>query len=966
MTKRRYTLQLHIAGIFFIIVSILSVFLIVMSYQNSKALNEQLAQDRTEQSAERVKLAFQKLVAPVTTALDALAVSEYGQRFHASNDQGWLGTVDAIMKRNPDVLSIYLGHPDENSAFIRSTSAAFMRKQFETPDNSHIMVDINDASGTQLRTYYDSRLKFISRDVNSIKYRPTTRPWFKVAPRDGSIYITDPYFYFFIQRMGITLSRQLPDNSGVIAADITLASLSNFLTDLSDSDDTQLLLLDDNRNIIAHNGFLSNATGDSQNELSNALELSPLNQLYVASELNEITTNVESLDQTWMLNLVRIPFTEERGLWLAKAIPEQQLIGSALDAKNNQIIISALVLLLGTLMVLGASARIAKPLKAIGKETQKIKNLDFANITLPTSPIAEVTALSESIGVMADTISGFLETLHRVSNSSNFDELLKDIVSHCHQASGADYVLMWTTSSENNDSQLSLTASYPEHANKATINVSKLLAESPQMVSALSRQKFFSFTPSSTDIQRGLLPVDLKRAWVLPLNNRDNENVGYVFLGFNQHTPDHQEEKIHFITQFLGFASLIKENWDQVAAQKHLFKSFVELMASAIDTKSPYTGGHCQRVPELTFMLADAVSKDTEHFPDFSLNEHNQEALYFAAWLHDCGKVTTPEYVVDKATKLETIYNRIHEVRTRFEVLKRDAEISYWKQRVGGKEVEALDAWLSNEQKTLDDDFAFIAKCNLGGEFMDTKNITRLEEIASRTWYRTIDDVQGLSWEEEDRRKQRGDIALPSKESVLSDSVDHEIPWLPQQLETFKDWEFKLAVPKLQYNRGELYNLSIQRGTLNDEERFIINDHIIQTIKMLRKLPYPKHLAHVPDIAGGHHEKLDGKGYPYGLDETNLSVDARIMAIADIFEALTASDRPYKKAKTLSEALKILAFMAKDKHVDAKLFRLFIEQKIYLQYAESFLPDSQQDTVDEQALLAMIAPKKATSSAEVS
>ncbi|MEZ8141734.1 HD domain-containing phosphohydrolase [Enterovibrio sp. FF113] len=964
MIERRYTLQIHIAGIFFVVVSILSILLIVLSYQNSKALNHQLATERTEQNVEQVKLSFQRLIAPVTTSLDALAVSGYGQDPSSSTNTTWLATINAIMAKNPDVLSIYLGYPDEQSAFVRSTSAAFMRQQFSTPVNSHIMVDINTANGHQERTYYDANLSYIGSDVNKIDYLPTTRPWYQVAPSDGGIHITDPYFYFFIQRMGITLSRQLPDNLGVIAADITLASLSNFLATLTDSPDTQLLLLDENKNIIAHNGFLSHADAASPNERLSSMARSPLNQLYAASELTELTRNVEHIDQTWMLSLVHIKFAGGKGLWLAKAIPEQQLIGSALNARNNQVAISALVLLLGTLMVLWASAQIAKPLQLLGKETQKIRNLDFSNISLPTSSIAEVKTLSESIGVMADTISGFLDTLHRVSNSSNFDSLLNDIVSHCHHASGADYVLMWTTSSEDSNA-LSLTACYPQNADDNTIDIGMLIAESPEISNALECQQFFSFTPSSTDIQRGFFPADLKRAWILPLNNRENESVGYVLVGFNRNVPDHQEEKIHFITQFLGFASLIKENWDRVAAQKLLFKSFVELMASAIDTKSPYTGGHCQRVPELTFMLANAASNDTKDFPDFTLDEQSQEALYFAAWLHDCGKVTTPEYVVDKATKLETIYNRIHEIRTRFEVLKRDAEIRYWKKRIEGENVADLDRWLSEEHKALDADFAFIAKHNLGSEFMDNQNITRLEEIASRTWYRTIDDMQGLSWEEEDRRQPRQEQTLPCKEHVITNKLDHQIPWLSQQLETFKNWEFKLPIPELQYNRGELHNLSIQRGTLTNEERFIINDHIIQTIKMLRKLPYPSHLQRVPEIAGGHHEKLDGKGYPYGLDETNLSVDARIMAIADIFEALTASDRPYKKAKTLSEAMKILAFMAKDKHIDPKLFRLFIEQKVYLRYAESFLPQSQQDTVDEQALLAMITPKEKAEPAAV-
>ncbi|EOD77994.1 hypothetical protein D515_03311 [Grimontia indica] len=957
MARRRYTLQIHIAGIFFIVVSLLSVLLIVLSYQNSKELNQQLAIERTSQNAERIKLSFQNLTSPVITAMDALAASDFGHSLYASYDTEWLSSMNAIMERNPEVVAVYVGYPNESSAFIRSTKADFMKEQFSAPENSHIMVDINNKTGNQIRTYYDDTLKHIRADTDRIKYKPTARPWYKAAPDDGSIYVTDPYFYMFIQRMGITLTRQFKDINGVLAVDITLDSLNKFLYSLVDTEETQLMLLDDNKSVFAHTGFLpESSSGVNQRMYLEAMSASPFNHLFKTSDWYESNKTILHQGENWSLNLVRISFGGERGLWLAKAVPERLLIQSAIEARNNQITISIFGLLIGTVMVLWASKRIANPLKLLVEETQKIRRLDFSSVSTPSSKIVEVRELSESVHMMSETIQNFLQTLHRVSNSSNFDSLMADIALHCQQTSGAEYVMLWTNSAEDRE-KLTLTAQYPHQTEGKQVDLQKLLADSPQMKKALQGQHFFSFKPCSTDIERRLLPQSLKHAWLVPLYNREKECVGYVFMGFDACPGNDQNDKLQFIRQFLGFASLIKENWDRVAAQKQLFKSFIEMMASAIDTKSPYTGGHCQRVPELTFMLAEAASNDEKRFPEFSLNDQSREALYFAAWLHDCGKVTTPEFVVDKATKLETIYNRIHEVRTRFEVLKRDAEITYWQKRLEGEKVEELDAWLTEEHETLDQEFAFVAKCNVGGEFMDASNIEKLEKIAQRTWMRTIDDVQGLSWEEEARRSARGSFLLPCKEQVLSDTVDQMIPWLPQQLKTFENWEFKLPVPPLQYNRGELYNLSIQRGTLTDEERFIINDHIIQTINMLRKLPYPKHLKRVPEIAGGHHEKLDGKGYPYGLDESSLSVDARIMAVADIFEALTASDRPYKKAKTLSEALKILAFMAKDKHVDEQLFRLFIEEKIYLRYAEQFLPKEQHDEVNEDALLAIITPK---------
>ena len=145
---------------------------------------------------------------------------------------------------------------------------------------------------------------------------------------------------------------------------------------------------------------------------------------------------------------------------------------------------------------------------------------------------------------------------------------------------------------------------------------------------------------------------------------------------------------------------------------------------------------------------------------------------------------------------------------------------------------------------------------------------------------------------------------------------------------------------------GEVYNLCIGRGTLTAEERFKINDHMVQTIIMLEQLPFPKHLKRVPEYAGGHHETMIGTGYPRRLTKADMSIPARAMAIADIFEALTAADRPYKKAKTLSESLRIMSFMKKDEHIDPDLFALFLETGVFSEYAEQYLLPEQIDEVD--------------------
>ena len=440
----------------------------------------------------------------------------------------------------------------------------------------------------------------------------------------------------------------------------------------------------------------------------------------------------------------------------------------------------------------------------------------------------------------------------------------------------------------------------------------------------------------------------------VPLKNSQAEIIGVLQLlnaidiETNEVIPFSSEIQ-PLIEALASQAAVALDNQQLLEGQKLLLDSFIELIASAIDAKSPYTGGHCQRVPELTKMLAKAaVESDEEPFADFELTEDEWYELHIGAWLHDCGKVTTPEYVVDKSTKLETIYDRIHEIRNRFEIVKRDAVIDYLKAIIDGGDPEELRAGLEERLAKLDDDYDFIAESNLGGEFMAPERVERVKEIAAITWTRTLDDRIGISFEEKKRKDRTPPPQLPIVENLLSDRDDHIIyrekdNWTPDKTEPFG---FQLDVPQHQYNMGEVYNLCIGRGTLTEEERFKINEHIVQTIIMLEQLPFPKHLKRVPEYAGGHHEKMDGTGYPRKLNKGDMSLPARIMAIADIFEALTAADRPYKPPKTLSASIKIMSFMKKDAHIDDELFELFLKSGIYKEYAERFLDPSQIDEVD--------------------
>ena len=382
-------------------------------------------------------------------------------------------------------------------------------------------------------------------------------------------------------------------------------------------------------------------------------------------------------------------------------------------------------------------------------------------------------------------------------------------------------------------------------------------------------------------------------------------------------------------------------------AQRELMDSFIRLIAQAIDDKSAYTGGHCERVPELALMLAEHASQsDLPSFAEFALDSEDQWREYrIAAWLHDCGKITTPEHIVDKGSKLETIYNRIHEVRMRFEVLWRDAEIEYYEAlSTSPADKDKLKETLREKQSQLQDDFAFIAKCNVGGEFLDDAAQARLQQLAKTTWTRYFDDRIGLSPVEE-LNIPPTEATLPARENLLSDKPEHII-----ERTRSTDYDPRLGInmdiPEHLYNQGEVYNLSISRGTLTDEDRFKINEHMISTIKMLESLPFPPELKNVPRYASTHHETMRGSGYPRKLPGEQLSIPERILAVADVFEALTASDRPYKKAKPVSVAVDILHKMVLDNHIDKDCFELFIRDKVYLQYAEKFLPPEQIDEVD--------------------
>ncbi|KRC17875.1 HD family phosphohydrolase [Acidovorax sp. Root217] len=395
----------------------------------------------------------------------------------------------------------------------------------------------------------------------------------------------------------------------------------------------------------------------------------------------------------------------------------------------------------------------------------------------------------------------------------------------------------------------------------------------------------------------------------VPMRNHDRELIGVLQL-INARDPVSGE-----VTEFSTADQSLAESLASQAAialtnrllitqLERLFESFVNLINLAIDEKSPYTGGHCQRVPALTMMLAEAVNTTQEGpLASFTMTERDRYELKMAGLLHDCGKITTPVHVVDKATKLQTLYDRIGLVDTRFEVLKRDAELAALRRQLAlrpvvdaAAEAQELQG-LQHSIHTLEEEREFMRRCNQGAEAMRAEDQQRVRDISAARQWRN-----------------------------------------PQGVQT----SFLTA--------EEVENLTIRSGTLTQAERDTVNYHIVATIKMLETLPWPRHLKNVPEYAGGHHERMDGKGYPRGLTRDQMSVQARMMGIADIFEALTAADRPYKSGMTLSQALAIMCKMRDNGHIDPDLFQVFVREGVYARYGKEFLEPAQVDEIPPEVI----------------
>lgn len=947
------------------------------------------------------------------------------------------------MLRNPSMLGIYLSFSNGDFyKIVNLDSDKDAREKLQAQANDRWLVMSIRGQGKKRKktlAFYDDRFQLRTTITQSTQFDPRRRPWYTEA-KPGEIHKTLPYLFQDLQKPGETYSIKLEKHDAVLAVDITMSSLSDYLRQQAVAEDNEIYIYQESGKLVATNQLIESKNLPAAPELtltkqqkelvksipyltvSNENDWPPINfaasgqpygyaidvlnyisqmtgieihyvngmrwpdlgEMFVNDELDVLQSVFYDKDRQWLGSLTDAFLDVPYGVITAKgtdkithivqlkgktvAIPEGWSLATNLEQQFPEI----KIIRVPTVRDMFNAVR-------EGKVDAAIDTAPILNYTAKQFFIEDVT-LSQSLD-FGDV--AFPSQLHFMLSKSKpgltelFNLALSKLGPEYKQALQEKWFEQkWYQAKHDVDYQLG-TVPYSElmqlvgAPSSDTLSTIKIKGVDHFVFTTRfggdngTRDIFSIVTPMSKVLAPGvekvkmaigltaiaslfLLPLSwfLAKPFVNPIHqlaedsrkitNRRYDEVEDIESGIKE---------IHNLGVSMHEMSHSIQEHEQ--AQTALMDAFIKLIAQAIDDKSPHTAGHCERVPHLAFMLIKEAEKDdSEPFDEFAFKSDEEwREFEIAAWLHDCGKIITPERIIDKGTKLETLYNRIHEIRMRFEVLWRDAEIDYL---LSTSEPGADDAALLSEkqqkQQQLQDDFAFVANANIGSERMSDQDVTHLERLAQQTWQRHFDNRLGLSHVELSRCPEVAE-QLPVTESLLADKPEH----LEQRVRgTDYDPGFgiKMAIPESLYNNGELYNLSIKSGTLTAEDRFKINEHIISTIKMLENLPFPEELKRVPRYASTHHESMKGTGYPRGLSGEELSIPERVMVLADIYEALTAADRPYKKAKPVSVAVDILYKMVQNEHVDVEVFELFLKTGVYRRYAQQFLPEEQIDDVD--------------------
>ncbi|HEY0295914.1 MAG TPA: HD domain-containing phosphohydrolase [Bordetella sp.] len=952
--------------------TVLVAMLCIVFYVNHQAVGivQDASQTLFDHTANESRSQIDKSVSAVDSLLSTYAADPQGGDFGSASQRVFIQRLSVSLKASPLLSAFYIGFDDGGFVLLRQLTSPVARQKLDAPDTARYFLEIVRTGAQAARmelTFLDDQLNTVgTAAAPATPYDPRTRGWYQAAIGSEASILTDPYWFFVTQERGVTLARRLASGHGVVGADLGLADLSQALQQMKSTKSSALMIVNPNGEVIASSEPIKPDTSGDPGAMpswpASSIAVDMLEAATGAADEQAQTRTIDKDGVTWVMRTVPL----HAGPWtfrMVTATPANEMLAGARELVSTLVWLGVAMAIAAMVVIQIASKAVSRPLVQLAREAERMQRLQFKPETdeAPTS-VREIQTLSQSMRQAGCTIQRFIEIGQALSAERDPMRLMGRLLQETITIAEAEGGLLLLT--EDRGETLSVIdrntlaegiESRPIGRHDVDGHVLQALADKAVAHFDCARAVLPAFLSSLVDA-KPLANDQVFRFSVVPLLNHSEEVIGGLLLAARieagMEMPDANLELVRALS---GTAAMTIEMTLLLKARKSLLDAVIRMIANSIDAKSPYTSGHCQRVPLLTTALVHAASQSRSGpFEGFSLSQDEWEAVKVASWLHDCGKLTTAEYIVDKATKLETIYDRLHEIRMRFELLKANAWTAYWRGVAEGGNPQTLAVVRDADLAALDDDFSFVAACNEGGEAMAPQDIERLQEIGDRKWIRTLDDRIGTSREEQQRKNRMPTPALPVEERLLDDRVDHLIEHYDSRLGTLENQaDFSLKPLPYRLNLGERYNLSIGRGTLTAEERYEINRHITHTILMLQDLPLTGALRLVPEFAGGHHEKMDGTGYPNGLRRDDMSIVARIMAIADVFEALTAADRPYKKAKKLSEVVRIMGFMKRDRHLDPDLLDLFLTEGIWRDYAREFMSPELIDEPDVESVLAI-------------
>lgn len=915
--------------------ALLALSLILLSWHSSRHSLLDAARSSAQQNSRIIALQLGHNLEAASALLRILSFETSLAPHALPSWQARLPQLAHEMLSNPFISAIYFG--DQQGAFLslRSLGRAELREQLQAPAQARLLVQqINPQRATPgSYLFYDDQLQLLEeRSMPEYRFDPRQRDWYQQARAAAGVQATTPYVFFSTAQLGITLSLASPDGQNIFGLDMALDDLSQSLQQLIITPGTELAIVDRLGTLIAYPDLqrvLANTNNQPRAQHLRQLGVAPLTAIYDQAD----TTAAE--DQWLGLSY---SISDSPALYLLISTPTKNLLNNAYQARNRQLLLAVALSLMFFVISFKISGFIGQRMLKLLGQVQRITRFDFSPHPQVNNLVKESNQLEAITDKVSQTLQNFLEISQIVGSERDTASMLQQVLQRCVLATDSCAGLVYLQDEAQHARQLAawhgLEPQQQLLADDKDPDCFWDVAASPELV------KLQQFT--------------------FALKGRQGENLGVLAL-LRKDFHGNRQERLRFqsfVERLSGMLAVTIETHALIDSQRQLLDGVIRMLAGAIDAKSPYTSGHCQRVPLLAKLFVDQLQAQTQGpWADFKLNTQQQHAFFLASWLHDCGKLTTPEHIVDKPTKLSANYNRLHEVRMRFEVLWRDAQLEHSAAIAAGAPGQNLPQRLQQ----LQDDFAFVARCNLASESLSTADMDRLQHIGQQSWQRHFDDLLGLGHEElELRRQGRPDQPeLPSQEQLLQDLDCHRIEWGDHRPAVEPGHPgnrlgIDMQLPALRHNLGELHNLCVQRGTLTEEDRFIVNNHIVQTLVMLSDLPWPKGLTEVPDIAANHHERMDGQGYPRKLQAGQLPLTHRILALADVFEALTAHDRPYKKGKPLSEALELMCRMCQQGHLDPELMQFFLHSSIWSQYAAQFLDAQQIDQPDLARLQARL------------